>query len=583
MASSDNQNGSSNDEQRRGFMSSLKSILGTADGWVGSYDYRALCMPRLPCFQSSSSKNRTIFFGVNDSIPILLALLMGFQHALAMAGGVITVPRIISGAGVGHLNFGGELQAYLISSALVVCGLMSIIQIVRVRLARGYWMGTGLISMSGTSFTFLPVAEATFSSLEDEGVCVSSEPCPEAYGRWLGTVAVGALLEILLSFVPPKSLCKIFPPVVSGSTVFLIGAALIGVGLKNWAGGAGPCYTYSELTRLGVSVEDIPQNLVNFADCPSTLGPGDRHYPWGSARWIGLGFFVFSIIVLIEFFGSPFLRNTQVIVGLVAGIVLSTALGYLDDQVIEDAPIITFPLVERFSLGFYPPAIIPVLIAYLVSAVESIGDISASAEASRVETTGEVFETRLQGGLLADGFNSLIAALLTASPTTTFSENNGVISMTRTANRFAGIAGACWLVIFGIFGKVGGVFGATPNAVIGGMTTFLFANVAVSGVNILSTINWDRRNRFILAITLGLGVGVIIEPKIFSYFIPQATSSFWKAVRQGVVIVLETGFSIGAVAAAVLNAVLPDEGEEVSPEEFKKPPVGTPIHDTDSI
>lgn len=542
----------------------LVKKLTTVDGWVGSYDYGSLCMPRLPCLPTTRHA-RSIFFGLDDNIPILVAALMGFQHALAMVGGVIAVPRILGGGGPMNLNFGPDLAAYLISSALVVSGLMSIIQIVRIKLVKGYWIGSGLLSMSGVSFTFLPVAQAMFSQLREDGTCQGVEPCPEAYGKWLGTIMVGALLEIALSFIPLKALRKAFPPLVTGVTVFLIGASLIPVGLRQWAGGAGPCLDAKEIESLGGTIPDF---LFEFTECPKIDGPGDRHYPWGSPEWIGLGFFVFVIIIILEIFGSPFLRNTQVMIGLIAGIILSAALGYMDRDLIDKAEPITFPLVERFELGFYSPAIIPVLIGYVVSTVETLGDIAASSEASRVATDGPEFESRVQGGLLADGVNSLIAGLLTSSPTTTFSQNNGVIVMTRTANRSAGLWAAAWLILFGTIGKVGGVFVALPDAALGGMTIFLFANVAVSGMRILSKLNWDRRERFILAISLSLGLGVVVVPKAFVFFIPNTENSFANALREGAILILNTGYSIGALLAMFLNFVIPYEEEAISAGDY---------------
>lgn len=495
---------------------------------------------------------------------------MGFQHALAMAGGIIAVPRILAGEGPGHLNLQPDLQAYLLSTAFIVSGLMSIIQIVRVNIYKDYWIGTGLISMSGISFTFLPIAEATFQSLYNSGFCEVGQPCPDAYGRWLGTVMVGALIEVLLSFLRPRALRKLFPPIVTGTTVFLIGASLVGVGLKNWAGGAGPCLTAKEISPDGDRTVLTQFMLDFFVDCPSidSSGLGERHYPWGSAEWIGLGFFVFSIIVLVEIFGSPFLRNTGVMIGLVSGIILSASLGYMDTNLIDQAPLFTFPLVRRFKLGFYSPALLPVIIAHAVSAVETIGDITASCEASRVETDGPMFESRLQGGLLADGVNSIIAGLLTSSPTTTFSQNNGVISFTGVANRAAGLWAALWLILMGVIGKVGGVFVALPDAAVGGMTTFLFASVAVSGVGLLSRLRWDRRDRFILTVSLGLGMAVVVVPKAFIYFIPESSSEVVDFLRQGVIIMLQTGYVVGAIVAIVLNLVIPEESNTDSMDEL---------------
>lgn len=561
------------------FLNRFKNTVTTKDGWVGNYDYKVLCLPRIPCLPRSVASSRSIFFGLHSRIPILVAILMGFQHALAMVGGVITVPRILAGPGDGNLFFEPADQAYLISTALIVSGLMSFIQIIRIKLIKGYWIGTGLISMSGISFTFLPIAQATFRSLYDEGLCKQGNPCPDAYGKWLGTIMVGALLEIILSFIPPKALRRVFPPLVTGTTVLLIGASLIPVGLKQWAGGAGPCLNYKIIETLGGDPSSSDQI---FKDCPNIFGPGDRHYPWGSGQWIGLGFFVFVIIILVEIFGSPFLRNTQVMIGLIAGIILSAALGYIDKNLIDQAPWITFPLVRRFPLGFYAPAIIPVLIAYGVSAVETVGDITAAAEASRVATEGEVFETRIQGGLLADGINSLIAALLASSPTTTFSQNNGVIAMTRTANKYAGICAAFWLIFMGLIGKIGGVFVAIPDAVLGGMTVFLFANVAVSGIRILAGLRWNRRDRFILAISLSIGLGVVCVPTAFNFFIRSARNEAADSLRRGVQVILSSGYTIGAILTIFLNVVIPDEPSELTPEDFtvsKEPTVDDTIEE----
>lgn len=339
--------------------------------------------------------------------------------------------------------------------------------------------------------------------------------------------------------------------------------SLIGGGLRGWAGGSGGCFRYAKIEQL-LGIGAAPETLAKFADCPSVAGPGDRHYPWGNARWIGLAFFVFLIIILIEMFGSPFIRNTQVVIALLAGIILSSFLGYMNTSSITQAPIITIPFRKTFKLGVYWPAMMPVLIGYLISAVDAVGDISASAEASRVETTGPEFESRIQGGILADGINSLLAALLTASPTGTYSANNGIISMTMTANKYAGITATGWLFLFGLFGKIGGVLAATPVPVLNGMLIFIFASIAVSGINILSALSFNRRDRFILSCAIGLGVGLIIEPTVFSLLIPNTESAFLNALRLASLIILNSGFSLGAITAIILNIILPAENLEVN-------------------
>lgn len=543
----------------------LKQKLTTKAGIIGDYDFKSLFLPRIPCIPSKSATSRGIFFGLKDDLPILVACLVGLTHALASAGGIISVPRILSGAGLGHLNLPTETQSFLVSTALIVSGLMSIIQIIRIKIVKGYYIGSGLISISGTSFTFLPIAESMFSALYDEGYCkIDAEgislPCPDAYGRWLGTIMVGALLEIALSFMPPKMIKKIFPPIVTGSVVTLIGASLVGVGLKYWAGGAGPC---------------ISPPTDFFATCPNILAK--RNYPWADAHWIGLGFLVLATIILVEIFGSPFMRNIAISIGFIVGTVVAASTGYLNTGVIEGAPGITFLWVKTFKFGFYAPALLPVLIGYLVSTVESIGDISASCEVSRLDTDGEEYESRIQGGLLADGVNSLISGLMGNSPTTTFSQNNGVIAQTNCANTSAGLWAAGWLIFFGVIGKIGALVVAVPDAVLGGMTTFLFANVFVSGLRILSGLKWTRRDRFILAVTFVFGLGVVVVPKAFTTFIPEASSRAVKGLRQGVVIVLSTGYSIGALISVLLNFLLPQEEDALSLDELDQKKDDPPV------
>jgi NCS2 family nucleobase:cation symporter-2 len=300
-----------------------------------------------------------------------------------------------------------------------------------------------------------------------------------------------------------------FPPIVTGVTVFLIGLSLVTSGFQSWGGGSGPCVSRPE---SGV-----------FAVCPIEGGPNAA--PWGDPRWIGLGFLVYITIILIEYFGSPFLKNIQVVVGFVVGIIVAAATGYLDQSTIDSAPVITFLWVKTFPISVYGPAVIPMLIVYLVSVVEAVGDITASCDASRLAVEGEEFERRVKGGILADGINSLIAACATTTPLVTFAQNNGVIALTRCANRAAGYWCCLFLFLMGIFGKFAGVFLAVPDAVLGGMTTFLFSTVSVAGIRILSYLKWTRRDRFIVSAAMTIGLGVNLVPDWFNYVLTYSGSN----------------------------------------------------------
>lgn len=195
---------------------------------------------------------------------------------------------------------------------------------------------------------------------------------------------------------------------------------------------------------------------------------------------------------------------------------------------------------------------------------------TASFEASQLKTTGVEYETSIQGGLTSDGLCSILAALMTAMPNTTFSQNNGVISLTKCASRRAGFAAGGWLILLGVFGKVAGLITAIPDAVLGGMTIFLFANVLSSGISLTSNIDLhSRRNRFVLAMSLAIGVGVTVWPWAFQDMRASPyTAWFWtcadcseamKGVRNGISIFLSTGYCVGTVIAMILNAILPED------------------------
>ncbi|KAI9848857.1 MAG: hypothetical protein M1837_006373 [Sclerophora amabilis] len=521
----------------------------TKNGLIGDYDYAFLFRPNLPFM--TRVRKAAPFFGLHDPMPVLLALLLGFQHALAMLAGVITPPIILSGQGGANLT--RDQQQYLVSTSLIVCGILSAIQITRFHIYKTpYYLGTGLISVVGTSFAVIPVATGAFAQMYKSGFCPSTAdgtklPCPDGYGAVIGTTTVCALLEIGLSFMPPALLKKFFPPLVTGPTVTLIGVNLIRTGFEGWAGGSGDC---SARPTSGP-----------FALCPSVAAP--HPLPWGSAEFIGLGFSVFVTIIICERFGSPIMKSTAVVWGLLVGCIIAAATGYFDRAGIDSAPAASFIWVHTFKLSVYGPIVLPLLAVYIVLMMEAIGDITATCDVSRLQVDGKLFDSRIQGGVLADGLNGLLAGLCTITPMSTFAQNNGVIALTRCANRKAGYACCFFLLIMGIFSKFAAALVAIPAAVLGGMTTFLFSAVAVSGIRIISTVHFNRRSRFILTAAMSLGFGATLVPEWFAHVFTytggnQAKQGFFNAI----VLVMETGFAITALLAIVLNLLLEDEIEE---------------------
>ncbi|KAK6455274.1 uric acid-xanthine permease [Scheffersomyces xylosifermentans] len=510
----------------------------TKDGLLGDYDYKYLFVPDIP-FMTKEPKTQP-FFGLNTDMPILLGAILGFQHALAMLAGVVTPPIIIAGAA----NLDTKLQEYLVSASLITSGILSCIQITRFHIfGTPYYLGTGLLSVVGTSFATISIVTSAFPMMYATGECPVDAsgkqlPCPDGYGRILGSGIVCALLEMLLSFIPPKILQKIFPPLVTGPVVLLIGTSLVESGFQDWVGGSG---CVGELCQVG-----------------------DFTKPWGSANFIGLGFLVYVTIIIAERFGSPIMKSCAVIVGLLVGCIVAAACGYFSSASIASAPAATFIWVHTFKLKVYGPIILPFLAVYITLMMEAIGDITATSDVSRLEVEGELYESRIQGGVLADGFNGLLSGLMTVTPMSTFAQNNGVISITKCANRKVGYWCAFFMVVMGIFSKFAAAIVSIPKCVLGGMTSFLFCSVAVSGIKIISTTEFTRRDRFVLTASLLPGLGAILVSNWFStVFTYQGDNRSLSGFFNAIILVMETGFAVTGFIGVILNLLIPQVADDI--------------------
>ncbi|WVW84414.1 hypothetical protein I302_106448 [Kwoniella bestiolae CBS 10118] len=529
--------------RRSKFKAVMKSLV-TKDGWLGDYDYGALMIPNIPFV--TKKKRELPFYAVDQKLPHLLLFILGLQHALAMVGGLVTPPLLL--AGPAGANLGTEAQLYLVSACLIWCAFGTAIQISRFRIPKsGYYFGTGLISVTGTSFAFTNVALAYLGQAYSNGTCPMSAdgktklPCPEEFGAILGTATLTGIFAIALSFVPPRMIRKMFPPLVTGTMLTFIGAALVKSGVTNWAGGSAACATDHTLL------------------CTA----GTRHEYWGSGAFLGLGFSCFITIVICEIFGSAFMKSASVFLGLIVGMVIAAATGFFNKATITNAPAGSFLWTQTWHLSLRGVLVLPMLAAWAVIVAETIGNVTASSDVSRLEITGETFMTRVQGGMLADSVMATIAGLATVPPLTTFSQNSGVIALTRNASRSSGYMCAVILFLMGVIGKFGAIFVAAPSSVIGGFTTFLFGAVATSGLRVLAYAKWTRRDRFIATVGVALGLASLTVPSWFSYlFTYKGTSAGKKGLIQAVVLVVEEPYLISALVMCVLNITLPDEEPE---------------------
>jgi xanthine permease XanP len=441
-----------------------------------------------------------LLYGLDDHPPLREALFVALQHVFAVFVGIITPPLLIAGA----LKLGAADTAYLVSMSLFVSGAATILQTSRLGP-----IGSGLLSIQGTSFTFIaPIIAVT-------GAAVAAGATPaQALGGVFGLCMGGALVVVVASrFIRFAS--GVITPVVTGTVVTLIGLTLIQVGMVSVGGGYG------------------------------AMADGS----FGSLPNLGLAALVTVVIVAFNCSRSPRLRMLSVVLGLAAGYLAAWLTGRLDLSALASAPALHLPMPFRYGLSFNAGAFLPFLFMYLITVMESIGDLTATSSLSGQPISGPVYFRRLQGGLLADGINSMIGACLNSFPSTTFAQNNGVIQLTGVGSRYIGVFIGGLLMLLGVVPAVGVFVQALPAAALGGATLILFGMVAASGIRILAQVQMNRRNALILAISLGLGLGVS--------FVPQVMQELPEMLRSA----LSSGIATGGMCALLLNIALPGERE----------------------
>jgi len=445
----------------------------------------------------SEPPSRRPFYGLDAPVGPVAAALVGLQHVLAMFVGIVTPPLIVSGV----LGLDTATTGFLVSMALFVSGITTFVQV-----RRFGPFGSGLLSVQGTSFTFVPLA------IQAGG----AGGLPLIFGMTLAAAPVEMLMSRFIGFAR-----RLFPPVVTGSVVMLIGMSLIRVGMTDLAGGFG---------------------------APDFGSPGN----------LGLGLLVLATIVALHRFGRGFVCTISIALGLVAGYLVALALGRVDLAPVAAAGWFTVPRPLAHGLAFDVRYLLPWLIGYLVTTIESIGDLSATSAVSREPVEGPVFVRRLQGGVLADGLGSCVAGLFSTMPNTTFSQNNGVIGLTGVASRRAGFAVAGLLVILGLFPKLAALVSVMPKPVLGGATLVMFATVAVAGLRIVARDGLGTRNGFILALALALGLGLTMVPDAVARIESvEVESEALRLLLPALKVLAQSGLAVGALTATLLNLLLP--------------------------
>lgn len=449
------------------------------------------------------------FYG---KLPLSKAIPLGLQHVLAMFVGNLTPLLIITGmCGISATGDHVGLQIALLQNAMIVAGIVTLIQL----FAIGPVGGKVPIIM-GTSSGFIGVFSSVAATLGN-GVL--------AYGAIMGASLIGGIFEGILGFCL-KPLRKFFPPVVTGTVVLSIGLSLIAVGVNSFGGG---------------------NNAADF----------------GSAENLMVGFVVMAIIIALKHWGKGLLSSSSILIGIIVGYIICMIMGAtLDTTMMIDGVEVTkawvlnwdkvanaawfeVPKIMPVPIVFDWRAIVPVMIMFIVTAVETVGDISGVIEGGMDR---EATDTELSGGVACDGFGSSIAAVFGVLPNTSFSQNVGLVTMTKIVNRTALACGAVFLILCGLFPKLAALISIMPQSVLGGAAVMMFSSIVVSGIQLIMKWPMSPRNITIVSVALGLGYGIGANANILTH-LPSSIGLIFGG----------SGIVPAALVAIILNVVLPEE------------------------
>lgn len=422
--------------------------------------------------------------------PLGQALPLGLQHVLAMFASNVTPAIIVAGAA--GLGFGSPEQIYLIQMAMLFAGIATLFQTIGIGP-----VGARLPIMQGTSFAFVGVLAGLAAT---QGLSVALTSCIIA---GLIHFALGSVITSIRSW---------FPPLVTGLVILAIGLYLIPVGIKYAAGGAA----------------EFQMTADSF----------------GSLKHWSVALTVIIVALLVKFRTSGALSNAAILIGLLAGYALAYMLGMVSFGGVAKASMITNLQVMPYGFEFNLGAVIAVTLISIVSAVETVGDASATTKAGAGRTATD---EEISGATYADGLGTAVAGVFGGLPNTSFSQNVGIVGMTGVMSRHVVTIAGIILVLAGLLPKIGAIIASMPMPVLGGGVIVMFGMVAAAGMNVLSEVKMTRRNMIIIAISLTAGLGLNLVPSAVQYL-----PGVWKTLATSAV-------APTAFLAIVLNLLIPEE------------------------
>ncbi len=424
-------------------------------------------------------------YKLDGRVPLGKAVPFGLQHILAMFVSNLAPITIIAGASQPALS---QAQiAVLLQNAMFVAGIATLIQLYPV-----WRIGSRLPVVMGVSFTFVAVLSAVSGNY--------------GYPAVIGAVLVGGLVEGTLGLLV-KNWSRLIPPIVSASVVTAIGYSLFTVGTRSFGGG--------------------------YAD------------DFGSAVNLAVGTATLVVCLLWNILAKGYLKQLSVLVGLIFGYVLSMFLGKVDLSLIMSGGVIALPRILPFVPEFHAGAVISTCIIFLVSAAETIGDTSALVSGG---LNREIESREISGSLVCDGYASSLSGLFGCPPVTSFSQNVGLIAMTKVVNRFTIMTGAVCMMLAGLLPPIGNFFASLPESVLGGCTIMMFGTILTSGIQMIARCGFSQRNITIASLSLAIGIG----------FTSASESGIWNIFPDLIrTVFAENVVAVVFVIAIVLNLLLP--------------------------
>lgn len=439
-------------------------------------------------FDSIKNPKSTSKYEVDGIPPLTESIPLGLQHVFAMFLSNIAVVMIVAGI----LGITGPDLVILVQSAMVVAGIGTLMQ-------THPFKGTGakLPVMMGTSFGFLPTNIVIAKGFGMPGL--------------LGATLVGGLFCAVVGYFL-KPLRRFFPPIVTGTVVLTIGLSLLPTGIAAMAGGNGA------------------------AD-------------FGSLRNWGVGLAVLAVVLILNQFAKGFAKTSSILIGIIFGYILALALGMVNFAPIQNAGWFALPRPFHFGMEFKLGAILPMMIMFIVTAVETVGDVTAITIGG---ANREPSDKELSGSVIANGLGSVVAALFNGLPTTSFSQNVGMVALTKIMSRFVVAVGAIFLILAGLIPKLGALVSTLPQSVIGGASVIIFSQITITGISILTQKPLTDRSKVIIGLSLVFGMGLTSVPAAMEQF-----PSFIKLIFGG------SGIVIAAIVAIILNIAIPEGKDDI--------------------